>query len=253
MIRRKFYQCLSVLIFILSVNQPVSALAYEYNFNSGGTTGYGKSSDIDMDYVIYDNSVENIRRDKEITYEPPGYGTFSGEIPTDLSSFYYISNNETEVNTVTVLPELSQLFLSASNANTVQILPKEYKDGSIGTLSIPKIKLTTKIYEGETNENMRKGAGHFTNTSAWDGNVAFAGHNRGFSAYFAGIKDLINGDKITYTTAYGVRTYQVFLKEKISDTDTSYLNWSDENILTMITCIANEPSYRLCVQAREIQ
>ena len=124
----------------------------------------------------------------------------------------------------------------------------EYK----GTLTISKLNKNIKVYEGESLENMKKGIGHFEMTSAWDGNVGFAGHNRGAAAYFSFVKDLVVGDKITYTTKYGTRTYEVYRKDKISETDYTGLSWSAENIISLITCVADEPAYRFIVQAREV-
>ena len=54
-----------------------------------------------------------------------------------------------------------------------------YADGSIGTLSIPSLGVTKKVYDGETVGNLRLGVAHFEGTSAWDGNVGFCSHNRG--------------------------------------------------------------------------
>ena len=51
---------------------------------------------------------------------------------------------------------------------------------------------------------------------------------------------------------YGTRTYQVFRKEQISDTDFTYLGWSGENIITLITCVIDTPSRRWAIQASEI-
>ena len=41
------------------------------------------------------------------------------------------------------------------------------------------------------------------------------------------------------------------LLAKISVDDTSVLNDSTENIITLVTCVKNQPDYRLCVQARQ--
>jgi sortase A len=142
---------------------------------------------------------------------------------------------------------------SVFSFDTLNIEPLYYEDGSIGTLHFPKLNLTVKVYEGETLENMRIGVGHFEFTSAWDGNVAIAGHNRGVPDAIGGIKNFVNGDRIIYTTRYGVRTYEMFNKQQISDTDYSLLGWSDTNILTLITCVENVPSMRLAVQFREIK
>ena len=65
------------------------------------------------------------------------------------------------------------------------------------------------------------------------------------------MKDLKNGDEIIFTTRYGTRTYVVFDRTQITDSDFSYLGWSEENILTIITCVENTPNMRWCVRARE--
>lgn len=50
-----------------------------------------------------------------------------------------------------------------------------YKDGHIGTIKIPTLKIDMKLWEGETNASMKKGLGHYSSTSAWDGNVGVCG------------------------------------------------------------------------------
>lgn len=114
----------------------------------------------------------------------------------------------------------------------------------LGTLCIPSIGLTCPVYEGESPGNLSKGAGHFICTSLWDGNIAIAGHNRGGSAYFRDIKSLKTGDLIQYTTEAGTRTYSVYSSRQISVSNLTLLSWSDRNIITLITCIANEPGIR---------
>ena len=128
----------------------------------------------------------------------------------------------------------------------------ERKDGSIGTLKIPSLDINMKVWEGETNASMAKGLGHYTTTSAWDGNVAVCGHNRGAKYVIGDIKDLEIGDTITYTTIYGTRTYEVVLVKTIASTDWSYLQATADNRITITTCLANQPSKRVCVQAVEV-
>ena len=70
--------------------------------------------------------------------------------------------------------------------------------------------------------------------------------------YFERIKDLKLGDEIKYKTTYGEKTYKVDLYTIIEETDWSYLQPTDGNKLTLITCVANKPQQRLCVQATEI-
>jgi sortase (surface protein transpeptidase) len=53
------------------------------------------------------------------------------------------------------------------------------------------------------------------------------------------------------TTQLGTRSYEVYSVSKIGVDDTSVLNDSTENIITLVTCVMNQPDYRWCVQARE--
>ena len=127
-----------------------------------------------------------------------------------------------------------------------------YKDGHIGTIKIPSLKIDMKLWEGETNTSMKKGLGHYSSTSAWDGNVGICGHNRGTKYAIGAIKDLEKGDTITYTTIYGTRTYAVTQVRIISNTDWSYLQGTPDNRLTLTTCLADHPESRVMVQAVEV-
>lgn len=259
---------------------PLSLYANEYKFESGADskTVFGKSTSSD-EIVPVNQETVNIRRNKDASYFPPSYGIFSGEIPTDKTSLYHNNINSygtssnvssgsglVSTNNInnsiydfglpdTVFPTVA-VTSSVSPAGSTSVLntsPWKYDDGSIGSLYIPKINKTLKVYEGESLENMRKGIGHFESTSAWDGNVALAGHNRGASGYFGFVKDLEIGDKMTYTTKYGVRNYKIVSKVRINDTDYTSLGWTDKNTITLITCVENTPSLRWSVQAEEVK
>ena len=86
-------------------------------------------------------------------------------------------------------------------------------------------------------------------TSVWNGNVAVCGHNRGAKYVIGSIKNLDVGDKITYTTSMGTRTYLVETVTKISSSDWSYLSSTTDNRMTLLTCVAGDSSQRWCVQA----
>ncbi len=128
-----------------------------------------------------------------------------------------------------------------------------YKDGSIGTIKIPSLKISMKLWEGETNASMKKGLGHYSSTSAWDGNVGACGHNRGTKYAIGSIKNLERGDTITYTTIYGTRTYAVETVKVIANTDWSYLQATSDNRITLTTCLADHPESRVVVQAVEVR
>lgn len=128
----------------------------------------------------------------------------------------------------------------------------EREDGSIGTLEIPSLGISMKVWEGETKESMKKGLGHYSSTSAWTGNIGLCGHNRGSKYVIGSIKDLQLGDTITYTTKLGTRTYQVATVETIDNNDWRYLQATMDNRLTITTCLADHPENRICVQAVEV-
>ena len=136
---------------------------------------------------------------------------------------------------------------------SVTITDLKQKDGSIGKVSIDRVSLSCKVYEGATDSSMSKGAGHYTSSGIYTGNIGLFGHNRGSHAYFAKLKNVKIGDIVEYKTAIGTKTYQVTFVGSISCTDYSYLNEMGDNRITLITCIANQPSLRLCVQAVEIR
>jgi sortase A len=246
----------------------IPALAAGYSFGTGGDTlgGFGSATGYDG-FVTPEPMSENIRRNKDAACFAPPYGVFGGDIPTDPSSPYH--DNLPQSGPVPVNRELppvgnegyapgsgnvsSGLLPSTSQTAALNTTPWYYEDGSIGTLYVARTGRTIKVYEGEDLSNLQKGAGHFSATSAWDGNVALAGHNRGNSAYFSFVKDLENGDSLTYTTKYGTRTYKVCSKTQINEYDNLPLSWSAENILTLITCVADVPELRYSVTAKEVK
>ncbi len=133
------------------------------------------------------------------------------------------------------------------------VIENQYKSNN-WRIFISKINLDAPILEGTTKEVLRRGVGHFSSTSKWDGNVVLAAHNRGYKYnFFQEIKRLEIGDTIQYQTEQGIRTYAVIWKGKIKETDLSCIENTKENKLTLITCLENMPEYRLCIQAKEIK
>ncbi len=134
-------------------------------------------------------------------------------------------------------------------------LPVPMDGDSIGVLTIPDIGLAVRVYEADDEmAAMTKGAAHFKSTSAWDGNVGFSGHNinlDGSAGYFLNLYTLKQGAIIQYETAHGRREYAVESVAEIAETDWSRLGRTQDNRVTLITCISGKPSLRLCVQAVE--
>ena len=112
--------------------------------------------------------------------------------------------------------------------------------------------MTVKVVQGTDSKALAKGAGHFTNTSIWDGNCCLAGHNRGVTNHFGKIHTLDTGDTITLTTKLGTRTYSVTSVMKVGETDNSMLAATPDNCITLFTCVRDERDYRWCVRAVEV-
>ena len=121
-------------------------------------------------------------------------------------------------------------------------------------LKIQKINLEAKIKEGTTKEVMDEYIGHFEETPKELGNVGLAAHNRGYkNNYFENLKKLQMGDEIKYIYKGKEKNYKVSKISIIKDNDWSMLENTEENELTLITCVENEPEYRRCVKAEEIR
>ena len=119
----------------------------------------------------------------------------------------------------------------------------------IGTLEIPSINLKLSIADGIENDVISKYVGHFPSTALINGNVGLAGHNT--QEFFANLKKLKKGDEIVYNFLLGSKTYVVNTIVEIQEDDWSYLEDTDDNRITLITCIKNQPTKRLCIQAIE--
>lgn len=122
----------------------------------------------------------------------------------------------------------------------------------IWQINIPKISLNANIAEGTTKEILNQYVGHFEKTAKENGNIGLAAHNRGYDVnYFKDLKLLKQGDEIIYTYNGFQKIYEVEKCRIIKDTQWEFLEETEENMLTLITCVENQPEYRRCIQAIE--
>lgn len=126
-------------------------------------------------------------------------------------------------------------------------------DDEIGSLTIPDILLdNAPIRESVELSTLSQTIGHFPSTSIYEGNVGLASHNSGNQGdFFKNLKNIKVGSEIFYQTNYGTKRYVVTVKEIISEEDWSYLKETDDNRITLITCVKGQKDKRLCVQAVE--
>ena len=62
-------------------------------------------------------------------------------------------------------------------------------------------------------------------------------------------RSVYNGPFFGDESIYGTIKYIVKTSVVIEETDFSYLEETNDNRLTLITCVRNQPTKRLCVQA----
>jgi len=119
-------------------------------------------------------------------------------------------------------------------------------------IEIKAINLKAPIEETTEAEVLSRFVGHFEDTALEKGNIGLAAHNRGYEVnYFENLKSVKIGDEIIYQYNDFKMIYEIDTIEIIKDTDWSYLEETEENKITLITCVENEPSYRRCVQATQ--
>ena len=253
---------------------PAHALGY--NINAPGDPEYGKPTSFEPVVTADGGAMKNEDVSKNAALIPPGFGTptsytlNTGEhlipnlVPSQMAGAGQVNGNVAVVvppvsGSTTTVPSttggypITDTSTSPSTTSGFTEVTSDlyYSDGSLGTLKIPSIGLTVKVFEGTGSAPLLKGAGHFEGTSIWDGNCCIAGHNRGVRNDFGKIHTLKTGDIITFTTRLGARTYAVTGVNKVSVNDVSGLEPTAVNMVTLYTCVNDQPAYRWCVTAVE--
>ena len=272
---------LPVLALCLGASLVMPASAMEYTIETDTPPNYGTPTPVETVITPDGGKLKNEDLSKNATIVPPGFGTPASNT---LNTGEYLTPNLVAgqmaqggisggAGTVTTPPDtgapavpgqtvqdgsanVSQSFIPGGvtypmTGFTEVTSNLYYSGGYLGTLKIPSLNVNVKVYEGTGSSVLAKGAGHFEDTSIWDGNVAIAGHNRGANCYFGDIHTLNVGDTITLTTKLGTRTYAVTSVSKISETDRSGLTATSHNQITLYTCVRDQSAYRWCVVATE--
>ena len=164
---------------------------------------------------------------------------------------YFINKKEIDTTTEYYTEDKIQDRLTNDDGNVTKedLTLKINGETVFGVISIPKINYEGLVYEGTNIETLDKGIGHFENSPFLEGNVCLAGHN--YTGVWKYLYTLQNGDKITYTSFLGTKEYEVNKVVQVNATDWTLLEDTDDNILTLVTCVKNEPNLRFIVQAIE--
>lgn len=246
---------MAILTLCLSTTLALPASALDYTIDAPDGPDYGKPTSVEVVHTADGGARKNEDVSKNAALIPPGFGTPSMDTRNTGS---YLTPNLSPVGApatgAVVNGSGSSVITPGSPTGSVTVpdttAPSTrytevtddlyYSGGHLGTLKIPAIDLSVKIYEGTGSSTLKKGVGHFEETSIWDGNVALAAHNRGVNDHFGEIHTLEIGDKVTLTTKLGTRTYKVVSVEKVNENDTSGLSPSSNDQVTMYTCVRNQ-------------
>lgn len=237
-----------------------SVWAADYTFHGPEQGLFARSTSDNTIYV--DRPKINVDRSKNTALIPPAFGSATSYLTSSGTTMTptLIQGGSGSTSDIMTPPTISGNTNTGSTGTgsyessfTLVTPDLYYAGGYIGSLKIPSIGVDVKIYQGTDDAALRYGVGHFENTSIWEGNVAIAGHNRGVNSYFGKIHTLKPGATIQLTTKIGTRQYQADGVAKIAATDVSVLSARDNDIITLITCVRDQPEYRWCVQAKLVR
>lgn len=262
--------CLTAALLLTALTLPAQALEYNVEALDGGL--FGRPTTDDTVYV--NKEPVNQDRSKNNALVAPAFGSPTSYLPgsgeyltpsladdTDSTSGGAVgswtaigggSNPADAVPPAQVTPSPDFTITCPTAAFTEVTSDLYYSAGHLGTLKIPAIDLSVRIYEGTGSKPLSKGAGHFEDASIWDGNVCLAGHNRGVTNHFGRIHTLEIGDRLTLTTRLGTRTYEVVCVAQVSETDRNGLAATADNRVTLYTCVRDQRDLRWMVQAVEV-
>ena len=169
---------------------PAGALDYAIDAPEG--PDYGKPTSVEVVHTADGGALKNEDISKNAALIPPGFGSASADT---LNTGTWLTPNlapegmavgavngsgmpvvfPPSVDTFTAVP--AEPEQETESGGTLGYTPVAsdlyYSGGYLGTLKIPAIGLSVRVYEGTDSSTLMKGAGHFKGTSIWDGNCAF--------------------------------------------------------------------------------
>jgi sortase A len=231
-------------IFVIMLMIPTSAL--ELPFEAANDGNFGKPTSVEVVQTADGGALNNEDISKNAALIPPRFGSETSNLkgsgayltpnlaPESMTGTAVINGTATPVMEPGTMVDFPTFSTSFSTGFTDVTSDLYYNNGSLGSLQIPAIDLNERIYQETDSATLKKGIGHFSETSIWDGNVALAAHNRGANSYFSEIHTLNTGDEIKLTTMLGTRIYKVVSISKVSETDDSSLAATTENCITMV-------------------
>jgi sortase A len=152
-------------------------------------------------------------------------------IAISISSLQAINESNSGSQFIPELDSFDKNMISAVYKPLVKPSPGDY----IGTLAIPRIKKTIAIYEGTSDDQLKKGAGHYIKSvlPGFANNSVIAGHRDSVFSKFAALKV---GDSLTVTTSYGQFVYIIKSFRIVNADDRTVIVPKPVATLTLSTC-----------------
>ena len=153
---------------LAAFSMPASAL--EYHFDGPDAGLFGRPTSDDTIYVTMDKPA-NTDRSKNAAYIPPAFGSptsytlNAGELLTPNLVSGSVAGTISGTGGVTVLPPSTSGSIAGGNTGsytpvkyTAVTKDLYYSGGYLGTLKIPTLGLSVKVYQGTDADALRKGA-----------------------------------------------------------------------------------------------
>ncbi|MFP5375722.1 MAG: class E sortase [Acidimicrobiia bacterium] len=120
--------------------------------------------------------------------------------------------------------------------------PPTPEGDAVALIRIPSIGVDKAVVEGVSLAALKRGPGHYPGTPlpGQPGNAAIAGHRTTYGAPFSRLDQLGPGDPILVTTRQGRFRYEVSSTRVVQPSETSVLDPTGDDRLTLTTC---EPKF----------
>lgn len=144
----------------------------------------------------------------------------------------YNSNTDSEDNNQNE-PSLTELLNNDTNENLYESRPVTGK--VFASLTIPLLDLTLPIYEGTTEDDLKKGVGHYKNSvlPGENDNAILSGHR---DTVFRNLDKLEKGDQLIVTTNNHTFKYQIQKIRIVDKDDKTVIVPKPRATLTLTTC-----------------
>ena len=148
----------------------------------------------------------------------------------------------TTTTAVATDPSATDPAATAPPATLPPAPPPTPEGNAVAIIRIPAIGLEKAVVEGVSLPALKRGPGHYPDTPmpGQPGNAAIAGHRTTYGAPFSRLDELDPGDPILVTTRQGRFRYEVSSKTVVQPSETSVLDTTDDDRLTLTTC---EPKF----------